>query len=345
MSLYDEIFEQPAVLQRVIDEALPAVDEAARMIRESDTQYIFLAARGTSDNAARYANYLFGIRNGLPVALATPSLFSLYRQPPSLKGAAVIGISQSGRSPDIVSVLEESKRQGRPTLAITNAPDSPLAQAAGHVIDILAGTEAAVAATKTYTAQLLILAMLSTRLAGDQAAMDELRALPAWVEEALKLDAHIEQVCQRYRYMEQCVVLGRGYNYATAFEWSLKIKELTYTIAEPYSPADFKHGPMAIIDRGFPVLAVAADGPVSASFIEFLSSLKQERQAEIVMIANHAAALDLGRVALPFPAEVPEWLSPLVAIVPGQLFCYHLTRIKGLDPDRPRGLTKVTETQ
>lgn len=265
MSLYSEILEQPQCLAKLMVSQRKTVEEIARAIQSRGISYIFLAARGTSDNAGRYANYLFGAANRLPLALATPSLFTYYQQPPNLNGAFVIGISQSGQSPDIVSVLQEGKRQGCPTLAITNEADSPLAASADFVLDIQAGPEVAVAATKTYTAELMSIAMISAALGGEKSVCDLLEKVPAWINEFLKADDLIRLAAERYRYMQQCVVLGRGYNYSTAFEWALKLKELTYIEAEPYSSADFQHGPIAMVAKGFPVMAVVSAGKVANS--------------------------------------------------------------------------------
>jgi glutamine---fructose-6-phosphate transaminase (isomerizing) len=345
MALHDEIFEQHDILKNLLVSQKAQVEKVAREIKRRDIEYVFLAARGTSDNAGRYANYLWGAYNQLPLALATPSLFSIYNQPPCLKHALVVGVSQSGQSPDIVSVVAEGKRQGCLTLAITNEPDSPLAQAADFVLDIQAGTEKAVAATKTYTAQLAMVAMLSAALSDDKARWRELEALPGWVETVLKLDGSLEQLSTRYRYMQRCVVLGRGFNYATAFEWSLKLKELTYVEAEPYSSADFMHGPIAMVDKGFPVMVINPSGKVFDSLLPLMSQLKEEQQAEMAVISDHPEALKLAKSAIPLPAGIPEWLSPIVAIIPGQLFCYHLTRHRGYNPEAPRMLHKVTETQ
>ncbi len=344
MNLYNEIRSQPEVLRHSFTHNSERVKEIARHLAGRDVQYAFIAARGTSDNAARYAKYLWGAENGLPVALATPSLFSLYDRPPRLAGALVIGISQSGQSPDIVNVLVEGRRQGRPTLAITNEPDSPLAQTADFVIDIQAGEEKAVAATKTYTTQLLAIAMLSTAVADDSTRWQALEQLPDWIAAVLRQDEHIAALAPRYRYMDQCVVMGRGYNYATAFEWSLKLKELTYVIAEPYSSADFRHGPIAVVDQGFPVLAVAPDGAVYADMLALLQKLTSENQAELLVISDRPEALDLAIAPIPLPAGIPEWLTPLVSIVPGQLFSYYLTAVKGYNTEAPRGLNKVTKT-
>jgi glucosamine--fructose-6-phosphate aminotransferase (isomerizing) len=345
MSLHSEILEQPDCLESLLSSQRKNVEQIARAIQSRDIQFAFLAARGTSDNAGRYANYLWGAMNRLPLALATPSLFTYYKQPPKLKNALVVGISQSGQSPDIVSVLEEGKRQGNLTLAITNEPDSPLAQSADFVLDIEAGSEQAVAATKTYTTELMAIAMLSAALAGDGVRWEELEQVPGWVGEALGQDESVQDAAQRYRYMQQCVVLGRGYNYATAFEWALKLKELTYVAAEPYSSADFQHGPVAIVARGFPVMAVLPRGKVFESMMALLKHLQTDLLAELVVISNATEALSMAQAPFKIPAEVPEWLSPLVAIVPAQLFSYHLTLAKGYDADQPRTISKVTETR
>ncbi len=344
MALREEIFEQPAVLERLLKAQAESVREMARAIEGRGVRSIFVAARGTSDNAALYGKYLWGSVNRLPVALAAPSLFTAYNAPPNLAGSLVVGISQSGQSPDIVSVVEEGRRQGALTLAITNDPDSPLAQEAELVLDLATGPERAVAATKTYTAQLLAIALLSAALAEDEKLFEALERLPDLVKEALALDATVESAAQRYRYMSQCVVLGRGYNYATAYEWALKLKEMTYVVAEPYSSADFQHGPVAIVSQGFPVLAVVPKGAGLDDVMLLLSTLAGEHRAELLAISNDDDALALAHTALRLPADLPEWLSPLVSIVPAQLFCYHLTRAMGYDTEAPRRLAKVTRT-
>jgi glucosamine--fructose-6-phosphate aminotransferase (isomerizing) len=345
MSLHSEILEQPACLEHLLSSQRKTVEEIAAAIQSQDVQFVFLAARGTSDNAGRYANYLWGALNGLPLALATPSLFTYYQQPPKLRNALVVGVSQSGQSPDIVSVVREGKRQGNLTLAITNEPESPLAQSADFVLDVQAGPELAVAATKTYTTELMGIAMLSAALAGDEARWDELGRVAGWVDKALGLDETIQQAAQRYRYMRNCVVLGRGYNYATAFEWALKLKELTYIEAEPYSSADFRHGPVAMVAQGFPVMAIVPDGKVFDSMMELLTHLKNDLLAELVVISNTDAALSMAQTPFDIPVDMPEWLSPLVGIVPAQLFAYYLTLVKGYDADQPRTISKVTETR
>jgi len=344
MTLHSEIFEQPERLASLLYKQKQTVIEIAKAIQSRDVQYAFLAARGTSDNAGRYANYLWGAHNGIPLALATPSLFTYYQTPPRLQGALVIGVSQSGQSPDIVSVLEEGRKQGCLTLAITNIPDSPLTKTADFVLDVQAGEEKAIAATKTYTAELMAIAMISAALSNSNERWDELTSVSKWAEQTLALDKEIAQMTQRYRYMSQCVALGRGFNYATAFEWALKLKELTYLIAEPYSSADFQHGPIAMVEGGFPVLAVAPNGKVFESMRDMLTRLRKERNAELVVISDDEDVLALAQSPIQLPPQIPEWLTPLVSIIPAQLFACHLTTVKGYDPERPRNLTKVTET-
>ncbi len=345
MSLHSEIFEQPVRLQHLLADQRQQAEAIAAAIREREIAFAFLAARGSSDNAGRFANYLWGSVNRLPLALATPSLFTYYQTPPALHAALVVGVSQSGHSPDIVSVLTEGRRQGCLTLAITNAGQSPLADQSEFVLDIQSGPERAVAATKTYTGQLLAVGMLSAALADRPDMWQQMAQVPAWVAEVLELDGVLAQMAQRYRYMQRCVVLARGFNYATAFEWSLKLKELTYVIAEPYSSADFQHGPIAMLERGFPVMVIAPQGRVFPSLLDLLQRLKHDQQAELVVISDDDRALALANSAIPLPQGIPEWLSPLVSIVPAQLFAYHLTGVKGFDTESPRSIHKVTDTR
>ncbi|MCL7452963.1 MAG: SIS domain-containing protein [Anaerolineae bacterium] len=342
--LEKEIHQQPEVMATLLEREQSNARRIAAELQARDTRYVIVAARGTSDNAARYSQYLLGAHNALPVGLATPSLFSVYHRPPSLAGALVVGISQSGQSTDIVAVLAEAQQQGVPTLAITNDPESPLAAQADYVLDLHAGEERAVAATKTYTAQLAALALLSCAMAKDDDRLRALHQVPAGVEQVLGQADRIAASVERYRYMESCVVLGRGYNYATAFEIALKLKELNYLIAESYSSADFMHGPIAVVGGGFPAMVVAPSGTMFNTMRRFSLELKS-RGAELLVISDQQALLEEGVTPLPLPAQVPEWLSPMVAVVAGQLFALYLTLTKGHDPDHPEGLQKVTITR
>ena len=342
--LYREIVEQPQVLQRLLENERGSITQVAAAIHACAPRLVLIAARGTSDNAARYAQYLFGAANALPVALATPSLFTLYKSPPDLRDALVLGISQSGASPDIVSVVQEGRRQGALTVAVTNDPQSPLAAASEHTIRMHAGREQSIAATKTYTASLVSMAMLSTALADDSQRARELLTIPDLVSKVVTTAPEVIRAAERYRYLESCIVIGRGYNYATAFEIALKLKELAYVLADPYSPADFQHGPVALIEHGFPVLAVVPEGHVLEETMSFVRQMR-ERRAELIAISAVPEALALARTPLSLPPGIPEWLSPIVAVVSGQIFCLGLTLAKDYDPDHPRGLRKVTLTR
>lgn len=341
--LSQEIHQQPGVISVLLAKETAAVNKIAKSIRHK-FKYVVIAARGTSDNAARYAQYLFGVHNQLQVALATPSLFTMYDTPPNLKGALVIGISQSGQSPDIVSVLAEGKYQGCPTLAITNDSDSPLAQTADYLIPLHAGEEKAVAATKTYTASLAALAILSCSLQPGSDRLERLNKVPQIMQATLANLRALINRSERYRYMEYCAVIGRGFNYATAFEIALKVKELTRIVAEPYSSADFRHGPIATVTRGFPLILIAPSGAVSHDLVELIRDLER-LNAEMIVISDDSHTFSKASFFLPIPSGLPEWLSPLISILPGQLFALKLAESRGLNPDQPTGLHKVTETR
>ena len=346
MSLHDEIREQPDVIARLLDEAAEPVARVADDLRERGIAGLHIAARGTSDHAAVYAQYVFGVRHGLPVALAAPSIATLYGAAPRFGQAAVIGISQSGTSPDVVAVVEAGREQGVPTIAITNDAASPLALAAEHVLDLRAGPERAVAATKTYTAELTVVAMLSEAfgVGGSSAAPGALEALPAAVRGALDADEPAREAAMARASLATCVVLGRGFEYATAREWSLKIKELARVLADPYSAADFLHGPLALLDPGFPVLAVATSGEIAAGMRELLTRLRNEHSVDTVAISDAPDGLAANAV-LPVPTAPAPWLQPLVSAVPAQLFAAHLARARGLDPEAPFHIRKVTRTR
>lgn len=338
-----EIHEQPRAFQQLLNLEADHVVQLAHEL-QGRYNYVVIAARGSSDNAARYAQYLFGAHNQLQVALATPSLFTVYRCPPRLDGALVIAVSQSGQSPDIIEVITEGKRQGRPTLAITNAPDSPLALASEYHLHIHAGPEKAVAASKSYTASLGALALLSTALADDTDRLAQLQVVPREIEQTLAGLVAVVGRVERYRYMAHCAVIGRGYNYATAFEVALKIKELTRTVTEPYSSADFRHGPVAMVRDGFPVILIAPQGAAYED-VRALTVDIRALGAELLIISDDAELLSQAHLAMPLAVGLPEWLTPIIAVLPGQLFAMALAEAKGLDPDSPVGLRKVTETK
>lgn len=359
MSLRDEIFEQPESARRQLASSTAAIDALVARLRANPIDQVLIAARGTSDHAAIYGQYLFGVVNRLSVGLAAPSIVSVYGVEPRVGRSLVVGISQSGASPDIVAVVSAARRQDAPTLAITNSPESPLGAAAEFVIDLAAGPELAIAATKTYSTSLLALARVSaalgtsgtTGVAGDGAevAANDAEAVAAlakasrWIEAALGLEAEIAALAGRLAAADRCIIVGRGFEYATAREWALKLKELAHVFADPYSAADFLHGPIALVQPGIPVLVVAPEGPASSGLADLLGDLRA-LDVETLVLSDSAATRDLGTWSLALPAGIPEWLRPVVSIVPAQLFAYHLTLARGLDPDNPRSLSKVTRT-
>jgi glucosamine--fructose-6-phosphate aminotransferase (isomerizing) len=304
---------------------------------------MLIAARGTSDNAARYAKYILGSFNQIPVALAAPSLYTVYKKPPKLSRTLVVGISQSGQSPDIIAVLENARKQNQTTLCITNDPNSPLAQITDHVIPLHCGKEQSVAASKTFTSSLTALAMLSIALEKDAKRESALKALPPLLEKTIEsANSVIAKTC-RYRYIEHCVVIGRGYNYATAFEIALKVKELTRVVSVPYSSADFKHGPIAAVQPGFPVMLVAPKGKMHTQMVEF-SSKMHELDAELISISDDDKIIKHSNLGFRIPNGIDEWLTPIACTIPGQLFARQLAFEKGRNIDHPVGLSKVTET-
>ena len=355
MSLAAEIAEQPQVAARLLGAGRDAIEaiagRLAPRLRDRDLDNVVIAARGSSDHAAIYAQYLFGAWLRLPVALATPSLLSIYGVEPRLDRSLVIGISQSGRSPDIVGVIAAARRQGAATVALTNDPGSDLARAAGDAIDLGAGPELAVAATKTYTAELLAIALLVTALArGEETpAIDpepQLAGLPDGIAAALRSEPAAEAVARHLADggRDRLIVVGRGYEYATARELALKLKELARVAADPYSAADFLHGPLALAEPGHPILVVAPSGAASADVDELLARLG-ELGVERIVVSDRDDAVGLGPVGIRLPTGVADWLMPIVSIVPGQLLARHLALARGIDPEQPRWIGKVTLTR
>jgi glucosamine--fructose-6-phosphate aminotransferase (isomerizing) len=334
-----ELAEQPDALARFIERQRPYADEIASLFKSHDVQYILIASRGSSSNAARYAQYLLGRAHRVSVAFATPSLYTLYEQPPRLDGALVLGISQSGESPDVRAVIEEAARQGRPTVAITNKADSPLGRASSAVLQLEAGDELAVAATKTYVNSLGAIALLFAVTTG--AGLAELQQIPGQL--ARQIDVSRESV-EELGLLEGGTVVARGVNYGTAFETALKIRELSGLLFEAYSGADLMHGPVAAIGTGWPVYAVAPSGPALPAMEEAIDGVAA-RGARLIIAADDPRLLARAEVALPLLPGVPEWLSPLTAVVPGQFAALRLARLRGVDLDNPLGLSKVTLTR
>jgi glutamine---fructose-6-phosphate transaminase (isomerizing) len=340
-----ELREQPDALARLLERQEDAARAAAEAFRRPDIRYILIASRGSSSNVARYAQYLLGRAHRVPVMFATPSLYTIYEQPPRLDGAMVVGISQSGASPDVVAVLAEARDQGCPTLAITNDTASPLARTAEAVLDLEAGREQAVAATKTYLNSLGAVALLFTAIGDDDVARDELARMPEALEAQIQLSLGPDAPpLDEYRDAIGATVVARGVNYGTGYEIALKIRELTGLVTEAYSPADLMHGPIAAVQEGWPVIVVAPSGPARPSVEEVVAPVRA-RGARMIAVSDVRAVLRRAQTRLPLVPGVPEWLSPLTAVVPGQVTALRLTELRGLDLDRPRGLRKVTLTR
>jgi glucosamine--fructose-6-phosphate aminotransferase (isomerizing) len=342
--MLEEIRQQPEALERTLAGELRRVERLRRLLAKQRPRLIVLVARGTSDNAALFGRYLLEITTGIPVSLAAPSIATLYEARVDYRDALVVALSQSGESTDTNLVLERAREQGALTLGITNEGRSTLARIAGHVLLVRAGREKSVAATKTYTGQLLMMYLLAYALGG-RVRIAELERVPETVATALEMQPEIEALSQRYRFMSHAVVVGRGLNYANAFEFALKLMETCYVVAERFSSADFLHGPIALVEQGFPVFAFAPPGKTWASMSEMLGKLRGLK-AEIVAITDQANRDVEGcctRVVR-FPRRIKEALTPIPYIVPGQLFAACLAAQKGLDPDSPRTLSKVTLT-
>jgi glucosamine--fructose-6-phosphate aminotransferase (isomerizing) len=347
--MLDEIREQPAALRRTLASVASPVRNIANEFARRDIRFIMVAARGTSDNAGVYAQYLFQYLNHIPVALATPSLFTLYGTTPRMDGVLMVGISQSGEAPDVVQVLTQARQHGAYTVAVTNVPNSPLALVADDVLLCDAGREYSVAATKTYTTTCLALAALASCLPGGERLRPGLELVPDQVAAALQVEQPIARDVVRYVHAAECIVLGRAFQYGTAREMALKLQETCYLIATPFSTADFRHGPAALVERGSPVVVFAAPGLCVPDAQEVLKWLREQR-ADTVVVSEDAGLLQMATtpVRLHLPSEASgsaELLSPIAYIVPGQLFAQYLALERGLDPDQPRSLSKVTRTR
>ena len=338
--MLQEIAEQPVVLERTIQAEQSKIAKLGDFLRNKEIDFVVLVARGSSDNACQLGRYLIEITTGIPVSLSAPSIYTLYKAKLNLKRALVIGVSQSGEGDDINQVLESAKNSGAFTLGITNETDSTMAKIADETLLIHAGREKSVAATKTYTGQMLHFYMLASQLADEKI---EFEKIPNFSAQVLQLKSKVEELVQRYVFMENCVVVGRGMNYGNSYEFALKLMETCYVVAERFSSADFFHGPLAIVERRFPVILFAPDGVTKKSSIDLLKRL-QELHADSLAITNDEEIAALSSRALLMPKEIDDFLSPIPNIIPAQLFAALLSEAKGIDPDAPRSLSKVTKT-
>ncbi|MBI1746608.1 MAG: SIS domain-containing protein [Acidobacteria bacterium] len=340
--MLDEIREQPQVLRKTFIQGWRDVQPFRRFASRSDFRIILIVARGTSDNAAMFGRYLFEATTGIPVSLIAPSIHTLYKSSLRLSNALVIGISQSGEGTDVNLVLESCKAKGAFTVGITNEPDSKMARLVDEVFLVGAGKERSVAATKTYTGQLLLLYLVAWAL-GAALPADQTRRIPDLAETALDLEKNIAALVERYRFMNQCAVVARGLNYANAYELALKLMETSYVVAERFSSADFLHGPIAMVDRSFPLILFMPPGPTYKGLCEMLRTL-QSLNADTLVISSVKVLRRSCRRLILVPGSIKELYTPIPYIIPGQLFAALLARAKGLNPDRPRALSKITRT-
>jgi glucosamine--fructose-6-phosphate aminotransferase (isomerizing) len=341
-AMMKEIAEQPEALQRTLEAERAHAEEFKGLAQARNFRLIVLVARGTSDNAAQFGRYLFELTTGIPVSLAAPSVHTLYHASLNLRDALVVGISQSGEGTDINRVLASARRQGAYTVGITNEARSTTTHVVEDVFLVRAGKQRSVAATKTYTGQLMVLYLLASALS-PQITLGAISEIPHRVRETLELSSEVRELVERYRYMRQCVVVGRGINYANAFELALKLMETCYVVAERFSSADFLHGPIALIERDFPVLIFMPPGKTFRDLSRLADRLRKLR-AETVVISSAGVRLPASTRAIRVPGSLPEIYTPIPYIVPGQLFAAHLAAVKGLDPDKPRSLEIVTRT-
>lgn len=339
-----EIHEQPQAIRDTLALETAHICEVAAMLRERKPRLVILAARGTSDVAGTYLRYIFGAVNGMIVAPAAPSLLTVYDSPIRFDDTVVMGISQSGKATDVIEVLQRSRELGALTLAVTNTADSPIVQAAEYALLTHAHEEKAVAATKTYTTTLAVLYQLAACWAEREDLHEAIGHVPAVIEELFdESEAWIAGRTERYRYMDACTILARGVNFATAQEIGLKLQECCYVSPEAWSAADYMHGPIASLQLGDPVMMLAPQGPSLGSMLEVGEAVK-ERGGEMVVFSDDDDALSLATVPMKLPHLGKSFWSPIVIAVAGQLFAYYLAIHKGLNPDKPRGLTKVTLT-
>ncbi|HKP84726.1 MAG TPA: SIS domain-containing protein [Blastocatellia bacterium] len=340
--MLDEIGEQPAALRRTIQEERAKVNRLGEFLKARDVNLIVLVARGSSDNAALFGRYLLELATGIPVSLSAPSVHTLYGAKLKLSRALVIGVSQSGEGEDINLVLEQARAAGAYTVGITNEPQSSMAGLVDETLLMHGGRERSVAATKTYTGQMLLFHMLASAL-GDGKIVSQYDSIPERVASALEHRPAIRELVERYVFMENCVVVGRGLIYANAYELALKLMETCYVVAERFSSADFLHGPLAIVERHFPIILFAPPGVTRRGVKELMERLRELRADTLVITGDN----DLARIStrsILVAEDVDEFLAPIPYIIPGQLFAALLADAKGLDPDTPRSLSKVTRT-
>jgi glucosamine--fructose-6-phosphate aminotransferase (isomerizing) len=341
--MLQEIFEQPDVLARTLRDEAMKVQRLGSLLRARSIDLIVIAARGSSDNAALFGRYLLEIKTGIPVSLAAPSVHTMYNARLNLSRALVVGVSQSGEGEDINLVLEHARSSGAFTVGITNEAGSTMAGLVDETLLIHGGRERSVAATKTYTGQLLLFYMLADALAPATQNRLDLTLIPEFTARALDHTEAIRGLVERYVFMENCVVVGRGFVYGNVYELALKLMETCYVVAERFSSADFLHGPLAMVERHFPIIIFAPPGAMIEG-LKTLGSRLRELRADTLVITTDEEIANLSTRSIKMSPDIEEIFAPIPYIIPGQLFAALLAEAKGLNPDAPRSLSKVTRT-
>ena len=331
-----EMSEQPARLRQLIGR-FDAIARQVRGVAPMALNGISIVARGSSDHAAMYGRYLLEATTGKPVSLAAPSLHTLYEVDVNYSGQLVIAVSQSGATPEIVRTLQALQDGGGHGLAITNDPESALAQTADATVELDLREERAVPATKTVTGELTTFAIIASALGRPPFTRRELDAVPDWVQAVLDDPAPVAAAAEALLGASELLVVARGYLFAAALETALKIKETCSLLADGYSAADLRHGPIAVVRHDLPVIALCTSGPALADITSLVEDLRA-RQAGVLVVGSGEPS------DIPLPGSAPESLVPILAVVRGQQLAYQLSLRLGYDPDRPEGLTKVTPT-
>lgn len=344
VQMWEEICEQSEVLKKCADYNRETISAIVKELVGNAVDSAVIAARGTSDHAGIYGKYITEYYKGLPVALAAPSIITVYQRKMHLKNKLVIGISQSGRAADVLEVIKSGNKSGALTVSITNDLESPLAKEARYHLFCNTGLEKSVAATKTFITEMLLLALLVAEWSKDEQLKQGLAELPGNISRIFEEKENIISKVQRYRFMNECFVLARGINYPIAMEAALKIQETCYVRAHAYPTSDFHHGPFAMIEKDMPVIVYAPQGPSFKDTCEMIEKIKS-LEAELIIVSNDDAALAMGNSAFRIPVTDNDAISPFYNVVIAQMFACQLALAKGLNPDSPRGLKKITITK
>lgn len=342
--MWEEIMEQPLILKKTIETNSRVIDELIQELKTREISTVIIAARGTSDHAAVYAKYAIETLVGIPVSLAAPSVFTMYNKSINMKNCFVMGISQSGKAADAIEVVKSAAEQGAVTMSVTNFVDSPLAEASKFHLFCDTGVEKSVAATKTFTSTVYLLINFIAKWVQNAELLEELKSVPDIMNRLFQKTDCLDEIVTRYRFMKECFVLARGINYSIALEAALKIQETTYIHAKAFAVSDFQHGPFAMLERDMPVIIYAPEGPSFKDITEMVKKVK-DSGADILVISNNRELRAMGDSSIEIPENLSDYVSPLINVAVAQMFAGKLSVLKGLNPDSPRGLNKVTITR